>query len=68
MKIYQNPQPHAVERVSKIKNQKKPSNLAGAKHDKKVDEHDIEKTDKEIFETKSEEQAWRETLEKDKPH
>lgn len=43
MKIYQNPQPHAVERVSKIKNQKKPSNLAGAKHDKKVDEHDIEK-------------------------
>ncbi|KTD70827.1 hypothetical protein [Legionella tucsonensis] len=68
MKIYQNPQPHAVERVSKIKNQKKPSNLAGSKHEKKIAEHDIEKTDKEIFETKSEEQAWRETLEKNKSH
>ncbi|QLZ70425.1 hypothetical protein FOLKNPGA_03239 [Legionella sp. PC1000] len=35
MKIYQNPQPHAVERVNNIKNQKKPSNLAGSKHEKK---------------------------------
>ncbi|HHT0593327.1 TPA: hypothetical protein ACTXXA_002239 [Legionella anisa] len=68
MKIYQNPQPHAVERLNKIKNQKKTSNLTGSKHEKKIVGDDIEKTDKEIFETMSEEQAWREALEKNKSH
>ncbi|KTD08506.1 hypothetical protein [Legionella jamestowniensis] len=62
MKIYQSPQPYAVEQANKP--QKKPSNLAGSKHKK---ENETEKkSNKEIYKNKGEEQAWQEVLEKDK--
>lgn len=63
MKIYLNPQPHAVERINQLKN--KPSSMPVPKHKKVAEEHS-EKSDTEIFETESEEQAWRDSLEKDK--
>ncbi|KTC91157.1 hypothetical protein OQJ18_14050 [Fluoribacter dumoffii] len=62
MKIYLNPQPHAVERINKIQN--KPG-MPFPRHTK-VEADLREKSDKEIFETESEEQAWRDSLEKDK--
>ncbi len=65
MKIYLNPQPHAVERINKVRS--KPSSMPGQKHEKRVDDLS-EKSDTEIFETESEEQAWRDVLEKDKTH
>ncbi|KTC81337.1 hypothetical protein [Legionella brunensis] len=64
MKIYQNPQPQAVEKINKI--QAKPSNLAGSKHMGDRENLNTKRTDKEIFLTESEEMAWRDSLEKDK--
>ncbi|KTD18533.1 Uncharacterised protein [Legionella lansingensis] len=61
MKTYQNPQPYAVDRVSKLKD--KPNNLEGSKHKKGIGTLD-QKTSKEIFKRESEEQAWKDVLEK----
>ncbi|KTD69193.1 MULTISPECIES: hypothetical protein [Legionella] len=65
MKTYLNPQPHAVERINKLRN--KPSSMPAPRHEKVVPER-AEKSDTEIFETESEEQAWRDSLAKDKSH
>lgn len=62
MKTYINPQPHAVERVNKMKNQKKPT----TKNEKKIENTGSEKSDKEIFQTNAEEQAWEKSLNKNK--
>ncbi|MBA2652051.1 MAG: hypothetical protein H0U73_07290 [Tatlockia sp.] len=63
MKTYLNPQPYAVKRVNKI--EKTASDLAPVKPEK--DPKSLEETsDKEIYETESEEQAWRDVLKKDK--
>ncbi|WP_454782205.1 hypothetical protein [Legionella sp. WA2022007384] len=63
MKNYLNPHPHAVERVNKVRN--KPGGMPVPKH-KKVAKDLSEKSDTEIFATQSEEQAWKESLKKDK--
>lgn len=63
MKSYQSPQPFGVERINK--NQKTQSNLAGSKH-KKNNDPNLNKSNKEIFVTESEEQAWRDALKEDK--
>ncbi|MCW8409326.1 hypothetical protein OQJ13_10110 [Legionella sp. PATHC035] len=63
MKIYLNPQPHAVERTNQLKNI--PSTVPMPRQ-KKGEEEGTEKSDTEIFATESEEQAWRDSLEKDK--
>ncbi|KTD04113.1 hypothetical protein OQJ19_08865 [Fluoribacter gormanii] len=65
MKIYLNPQPHAVERVNKVRN--KPGSMPMPRHNK-VEEDLSEMSDTEIFKTESEEQAWRDVLKKDKIH
>lgn len=60
MKSYQNPQPYAVDRVSKI-NEKliKPEHFKSYKNNK---------TAKEIYKNESEEQAWTDVLEKFNPY
>lgn len=60
MKTYQNPQPQAVERINKLK--EKPQ-----EHPPKMQHYKTKKSNKEIFKTESEEQAWRDVLEKGKP-
>ncbi|CEK09743.1 hypothetical protein [Legionella hackeliae] len=62
MKIFQNPQPFAVEGANKSPN--KPSNLAGSKH--KGEDLEKKLSNKEIYKTKDEESAWKEVLDKDK--
>lgn len=57
MKTYQNPQPYAVERINKIQN--KPNAKESTKHEIKT---------KNLISEESEEQAWRDVLEKDKSH
>lgn len=65
MKIYLNPQPHAVKRINKVRN--KPSSMPVPRHEKATKDLS-EKSDTEIFATESEEQAWRDVLKKDKTH
>ncbi|STY31120.1 Uncharacterised protein [Legionella wadsworthii] len=62
MKTYINPQPHAVERVNKMKNQKKPT----IQNENKIENTGPEQSDKEIFEKNAEEQAWEKSLYKHK--
>jgi hypothetical protein len=54
-----------VERINKLQN--KPSSMPVPRHEK-VAVDLSEKSDTEIFATESEEQAWRDSLEKDKSH
>lgn len=63
MKSHLNPQPYAVERSNNPKTP--PSNLEGSKK-KNIEKHSGDKSNKEIFKQKSEEQAWREVLQKNK--
>ncbi|ARB92977.1 hypothetical protein A6J40_12655 [Legionella longbeachae] len=66
MKTYQNPQPYAVDRINKIQN--KPTHIETTKHEIKTENSIFEESDTEIFLNESEEQAWRDVLEKDKSH
>lgn len=64
MKGYLNPNQYAVDRVNKIK--KNSSKDIESKDKKEKDNLRSKKSNKEIFKTKSEEQAWKDVLKKDR--
>ncbi|MBA2655763.1 MAG: hypothetical protein H0U70_02120 [Tatlockia sp.] len=62
MKTYLNPQPYAVKRANKIE---KHSEDSMPLPEEKIPKSLVQKSDKEIYETESEEQAWKDVLKKD---